>query len=108
MPKIYIAGPMTGHFDYNRPSFFRAEALLRVEGHIVLNPAALPGGLSQREYMLICTAMVHCADVLHMLDGWMHSEGARAEFALARKLGLRIEYQTALNPEAEGVQYAAE
>ncbi|EGO2557451.1 DUF4406 domain-containing protein [Escherichia coli] len=45
--KIYIAGPMTGYPDYNRAAFNAKASELMAEGHIVLNPAVLPGGLCQ-------------------------------------------------------------
>ncbi|MDP4455455.1 DUF4406 domain-containing protein, partial [Escherichia coli] len=54
--KIYIAGPMTGYPDYNRAAFNAKASELMAEGHIVLNPAMLPGGLCQSEYMDICLA----------------------------------------------------
>lgn len=60
---------------------------------MALNPAALPDGLSQREYMDICLAMLRCADAIHMLHGWQESEGAVAEHAMAKKLGIKISYQ---------------
>ncbi|HED2900646.1 TPA: DUF4406 domain-containing protein, partial [Citrobacter freundii] len=54
--KIYIAGPMTGIPKYNRPAFHFEAIRLASEGHVVLNPATLPDGLSQPEYMDICLA----------------------------------------------------
>lgn len=45
MTKIYIAGPMTGIPDYNRPAFNEYAAKLVEQGHTVLNPATLPDGL---------------------------------------------------------------
>mgnify|MGYP005924762521 CR=1 FL=1 len=60
---------------------------------VALNPATLPDGLSQREYMDICLAMLRCADAIHMLHGWQESEGAVAEHATAKKLGIKISYQ---------------
>lgn len=81
--KIYIAGPMTGYPDYNRAAFNAKASELMAEGHIVLNPAVLPGGLCQSEYMDICLAMVRSADAIYLLKGWDVSAGARAEHALA-------------------------
>lgn len=90
MSRIYIAGPMTGYKDFNRPAFNELAASLCAEGHVVLNPATLPSGLTQAQYMDICFAMVRAADAVYMLEGWEHSPGARAENALAEKLGLEI------------------
>lgn len=88
--KIYIAGPMTGLPRFNRPAFNHAALELSFEGHTILNPASLPDGLSQAEYMDICLAMLRCADGVYLLKGWENSDGAIVERALAKKLGLEI------------------
>ena len=84
--KVYIAGPMSGLPDFNRKAFNDMADLLRSRGHIVLNPAILPDGLEQHEYMDITIAMLRSSDTLCLLDGWTGSDGAKAEVALARKL----------------------
>ncbi|MDK9364193.1 DUF4406 domain-containing protein [Lelliottia wanjuensis] len=93
MSRIYIAGPMTGIPEYNRPAFFDAAAQLVDRGHTVLNPATLPNGLTQPQYMDICCAMLRCADAVFLLEGWEQSAGARAERALAEKLELGVIFQ---------------
>ena len=55
--RVYIAGPMTGYKNFNREAFHNAEEELKREGHTVLNPAVLPDGLTQPQYMDICMAM---------------------------------------------------
>lgn len=92
--KIYIAGPMTGYKDFNRPAFKAFALKLSLDGHVVLNPAVLPDGLTQPQYMDICLAMLRCAQAIYLLDGWEKSSGARAEKALAEKLDLEIIYQS--------------
>lgn len=87
MAKIYIAGPMYGLPNFNRDAFNLEAERLRALGHIALNPAILPDGLEQHEYMALCIEMVKMANQLVMLPGWEHSAGARAEHALAIKLG---------------------
>ena len=87
---IYIAGPMSGIKDHNRPLFNMVAADLADLGHSVLNPATLPDGLSQGQYMQICLPMVAVADELVMLPGWVRSEGAYIEFLLAKKSGKTI------------------
>lgn len=99
--KIYIAGPMTGYPDYNRAAFDAKASELMAEGHIVLNPAVLPGGLCQSEYMDICLAMVRSADAIYLLNRWEESVGARAEHALAEKLGLTVIYESPTNIECQ-------
>ncbi|ENT4611606.1 DUF4406 domain-containing protein [Salmonella enterica] len=90
MSVIYIAGPMTGKPDFNRTAFTMTATRLRMLGHTVLNPAILPDGLTYRDYMLIGSAMLHCADTIYLLDGWEDSPGAKEEYATARKLNLEI------------------
>lgn len=91
--KIYIAGPMSGLVEFNRPAFMFTAAKLTGRGHTALNPAVLPEGLSQAEYMDICLAMLRCAEVIYLLKGWEESPGARAEKALDEKLEMQIIYQ---------------
>nr|WP_308530154.1 DUF4406 domain-containing protein [uncultured Serratia sp.] len=91
--KTYIAGPMTGLPGFNRPAFFAAAKDIAAAGHVALNPAVLPDGLSEVDYMCVCIAMLQRADAIYLLDGWRSSEGARAEFALAEKLGIEILFQ---------------
>lgn len=88
--KIYIAGPMTGLENFNRDAFNKMAEHVCDNGDVALNPAILPDGLSQHEYMDICMAMIRAADGIMLLRGWQHSPGARDEHALAEKLGLAI------------------
>lgn len=90
MTIIYIAGPMSGIKDHNRPLFNSVAIELTEQGYSVLNPATLPDGLSQGQYMQICLPMVAVAHELVMLPGWEQSEGAYIEFLLAKKSGKTI------------------
>ena len=85
--KVYIAGPMSGLEDDNRSLFNSVAEQFKLGGFVVLNPATLPAGLEQHEYMDICVAMVRCCDSVFMLPGWEESLGAQAEYHLAKKLG---------------------
>lgn len=76
--KIYIAGKISGNPTY-KTDFERPAIKLEAEGHIVLNPAALPEGMRQEDYMRICFAMIDVADKVYLLPGWYCSEGARLE-----------------------------
>lgn len=91
--KTYIAGPMTGYENFNRDAFFSEAQKQHNLGHVVLNPAILPDGLSQADYMQIDLQMVMVAERIVMLRGWEKSEGAIAEHALATKLGHEIVYK---------------
>lgn len=88
--KIYIAGPMTGLPHFNRPAFQQAAINLSFEKHVPLNPAILPDGLTEADYMAIGLTMLQRAEAIYLLTGWQFSEGARAEHALALKLGLEV------------------
>ncbi|SIR65551.1 protein of unknown function [Aeromonas sp. RU39B] len=87
MAKVYISGPMSGLPDYNRPAFNEEAQRLQAIGHVPLNPAILPDGLTQTEYMQLCMPMLMMAEHVIMLPGWERSAGAFAEHALAIKLG---------------------
>lgn len=88
--KVYIAGPMTGLPKFNRPAFLQAALNLSFEHHVPLNPAILPDGLTEADYMAIGIAMLQRANAIYLLAGWKSSAGARAEHALALKLGLEV------------------
>ena len=90
MTIIYVAGPMSGIKDHNRPLFNMVAGVLTEHGHSVLNPATLPDGLSQGQYMQICLPMVAVAHELVMLPGWERSDRAYIEFLLARESGKTI------------------
>lgn len=84
--KIYIAGKIAGDTGY-RAKFGRAEERLKKEVHIVLNPASLPDGLRNEEYMQICAAMMGVADCVGFLPDWEKSAGANLEYAWCRYVG---------------------
>ena len=88
--KVYIAGPMTGLPHFNRPAFNQAALNLSFEKHVPLNPAILPDGLTEADYMAVGLTMLQRADAIYLLTGWQFSAGARAEHALALKLGLEV------------------
>lgn len=105
--RIYIAGPMSGIPEYNRPAFEEAELRLRSRGHVMIfNP--IESEMSEKaqagEFPSEEAAYRHCmkmdldwicdyADKIYFLKGWENSKGARAEHALAVALGIEIEYQ---------------
>ena len=89
---FYIAGPMSGKEDYNRPEFFEVEDLLQDAGHIVLNPAMLPRDLPEESYMPICVAMLEQADAIYLLRGWEQSKGALTEKYYAERQNKLVIY----------------
>lgn len=82
----YIAGPITGHYNYES-NFAIAAEHLKSRGAIVLNQAMLPIGLkSHQSYMNICLPMLREAETIVMLPGWRDSKGALMEYDEARRL----------------------
>lgn len=84
--KIYIAGKIAGDRRY-RAKFREAAKNLEAMGHVILNPATLPDGLEQADYMRICLAMLDTADVAVFLPDYQESRGAMVEWAYCQRIG---------------------
>lgn len=76
--KIYVAGKITG-FDGFVEKFQQAVDDLESKGHKVMNPAILPSGFEQHEYMRICYSMIDTCEAVFFLDNWEDSIGAKRE-----------------------------
>lgn len=83
---IYLAGPVKDNPNYKR-DFGDAQRTLLGLGIHVLNPASLPAGMDDNQYMPICISMVEQADAVLLLEGWEHSLGAIAEALYAARQG---------------------
>jgi len=116
-PTIYIAGPMRGHEDGNFPAFDRQARVLEKQGWNIINPAEMdrqdgspPNGhiefdpatdYEDREFMrdaLKRDLLAICEDctAIYMMSDWEKSRGAKAEWHLAKALGLDIYYEAPL------------
>lgn len=84
--KIYIAGKIAGDRRY-RAKFREAAKNLERTGNVVLNPATLPDGLEQADYMRICLAMLDTADLAVFLQDYQESRGAMVEWAYCQRIG---------------------
>lgn len=76
--KIYIAGRIAGDQNY-KSKFAEVEEYYKKQGHVVLNPATLPSGLSPADYMRINFAQIDVADAVSFLPDTINSEGALLE-----------------------------
>jgi len=92
MKKLFLSGPMTGYDNFNRAAFNELADYYDKRGYSVLNPAILPNGLTEKDYMQICMAMLLCADEVAFLPKWNESPGAISEHSLACKLKMPITY----------------
>lgn len=120
MPKIYIAGPMTGLEYFNFPTFDRHKDYFEKLGFTVFSPADHDRSLLGKEPDWLPSEedsegpwlkwsipdapdlrtmlgddlqwIAKHADEIMMLPGWENSKGANAEWALAKALGLKIRY----------------
>lgn len=89
--RVYIAGAMTGKFDYKK-YFMQAENYVRALGHIVVNPAYLPEGLA--DYYQINKAMIDQCDAVYVLLDHENSQGTKKEIEYAHKTNKQVIYQT--------------
>jgi hypothetical protein len=90
--RTYIAGPMTGRPDFNRPAFYAAEDTLRALGHDPINPAdvQLADDASWLDYMRQTMRLLTEADAVCVLPGWTVSRGAQIEVYWANSVGIPI------------------
>jgi len=109
----YIAGPMTGHPDFNYPAFFAKEKEILANAPpptIVLNPAKIASGDTTKEYAFYIKeslALLEKASAVVFLEGWKASKGARLEAAYAIALDLDT-YDHELNPIEMGIDQFAD
>lgn len=88
--KLYIAGPMTGLPEFNRPAFFTAAEQLEAAGYDVVNPARreVDPAKTWADYMRDGIRDVLEVDGVALLPGWRDSRGAQLEVHVAEALGL--------------------
>ncbi|SNS22569.1 protein of unknown function [Anaerovirgula multivorans] len=90
--KIYIAGKITKCLNF-KAKFGAAEEKLCAEGHIVMNPAVLPGRFDFDDYMHICYAMIDVCDAVYFLDNWQDSRGAKLEMEYSIASGKMVLFE---------------
>lgn len=103
MTSIYIAGPMSGHMNYNYPAFHAAARCLRQLGLTIispaeddkgrpLNPPTLGAAKPHAEYMRDGLNKLLRCEAIYMLPGWQHSKGATLEHDVAKACGMTMLY----------------
>lgn len=92
--RVYIAGPMTGHDEFNYPAFADAAARLRAAGFDVVSPHEVnPLDGTERTwdwYMRRDIAELVTCDAVAVLPGWETSKGATLETHIAEALGMNV------------------
>lgn len=86
---VYIAGKISGDKNYKR-KFEKIKAIYNRCGFTVLNPAELPYGMNNADYMRICMSMIDTADVISFLPDYKNSKGAIIERLYAEYIGKEI------------------
>ena len=116
-PRIFIAGPMSGYPHFNRAGFDEAAEFLRGRGWLVHSPVeadvAMYGdklfssngkgdigqaveqfGFAYRDALAHgLSVLCKDCDAIYLLEGWINSKGAYAEYTTARALDLKIVVQ---------------
>ena len=89
MRSVWVSGPVTGHFDLNRPAFEDARRRLMDLGLRVILPHDLvpPTGTWEEAMRISIGRMLRC-DAVAYLPGWRESRGAALEVRLARAVGM--------------------
>ena len=91
--RAYLAGPMTGHVDYNYPAFHQAAAYYRAMGVDIVSPAELhceDFSKTWAEYLTANLAALDTCETIILLLGWQDSRGAKMELCRAIEHGLEI------------------
>lgn len=98
--KVYIAGKITGCENYEA-RFAEAARFVQGLGHVALNPAVLPAGLSKADYMRTCLAMIDSADEVWTLPNATDSPGATLEIQYCAYTGKPVRTLRTVQEEAE-------
>lgn len=105
--RVYLAGPMSGHEDFNQKAFADANDFLTDLGYFVFDPSGqinadnktgMGSSEDYRNYLPIDFQEVARADFVAVLPEWEWSRGATMELLFATLAGVPIR---PLKPDAE-------
>lgn len=91
-PVAYLAGPMSGYPDFNRPAFHTAAESLRKLGFTVINPAELDNALPlsakapYTDFYRRDLPYLARSELVVALPGWEKSTGATHEVSIMANL----------------------
>lgn len=102
---MYISGPISNMPNGNKETFALAQKRLKELNWDVVNPQDNDDGTNRTwdYYMRLCIPQLMRCDGILMLDGWLHSRGAKLECRIACALGMeqylfQANYKYALRP----------
>lgn len=91
---VYLAGPMRGLPDGNRPEFYRVAKILEDAGLTVVNPATIeewaPESWNYNQRLRAALRMLLECDSLVLLPGWEDSFGACEEKEVANAIDMGV------------------
>lgn len=101
---IYVAGPMRGYPEENKPAFEAAKKLIEqdfrnqgIEVQVIIPhdimPKELNGPLPMEMYIRADVEVVLNSAIVYMLRGWEKSKGASAEHAIALWANKQVRYE---------------
>jgi len=90
---VYLAGPMSGIPQSNKPAFHRMERMLSRFGFHVLSPANYDGEHTYEWYMEQDIRKLLDARAVVLLSGWQGSVGATLEYSVANITKRKIYYE---------------
>jgi hypothetical protein len=110
-PRYYVAGPIAGYPEYNRPAFERAKLWLverdpnatavipheippaEHDGECPPSPVASTGEHAVPCYLRTDLQVLLESDHVYVLRGWEASNGARLEIQVAAACGIPLEFE---------------
>lgn len=98
--KLYISGPMTGLPGNNFNAFNTAAKVVRMLGHIPVNPVEINPDPDTSWAMCLradLKALCDC-DGIVLLPGWEKSKGAQLELHVAHRLEMSVYFIDTLQP----------